>query len=334
MGIKLLLKKHFTLSGRLAPTIIFAAGLMVVIMFLAGFAGRLHWRLDMLSHFRVQYIVSLFLLSFTLLIIGRKLWAVILLIPAILISCLIVPDYIKPDENEPFDEKQYRILQYNVKRFNEDYDRFLKYVGTEQPDMILLLEVSDAWAEGVKDLHDIYPYWCEFPEEGYGGATFYSAYQLRECRSTDFNGSTGTSIHAEANLEGRWISILGIHLDKPTHRKGYDQRALRMENISRHVSSIKTPVILMGDFNSTPWCDHFKSFAEEVKLRDSRKGFGIQPSFPTYWYMAPFRIPIDHFFVSDDIIVVDRRVGPDIGSDHFPVIMDFSIRDNQGVVHE
>jgi len=36
-------------------------------------------------------------------------------------------------------------------------------------------------------------------------------------------------------------------------------------------------------------------------------------------------IPIDHCLVSPEIIVTKRSVGPSVGSDHYPVIIDFSI---------
>ena len=76
----------------------------------------------------------------------------------------------------------------------------------------------------------------------------------------------------------------------------------------------------MGDLNTTSWSPFFSDLIEESGLRDSRKGFGIQTTWPDGLFLL--RIPIDHCLVSKDISVLDRRVGPSIGSDHFPVTVD------------
>ena len=58
-------------------------------------------------------------------------------------------------------------------------------------------------------------------------------------------------------------------------------------------------------------------------MRDARRGFRIQPSWPNFIW--PLRIPIDHTLVSRDVHIVDRGLGPSVGSDHLPVVMDFEI---------
>jgi endonuclease/exonuclease/phosphatase (EEP) superfamily protein YafD len=36
-------------------------------------------------------------------------------------------------------------------------------------------------------------------------------------------------------------------------------------------------------------------------------------------------VPIDHCLVSPEITILDRRLGPAVGSDHYPLIVDFII---------
>jgi endonuclease/exonuclease/phosphatase (EEP) superfamily protein YafD len=58
-------------------------------------------------------------------------------------------------------------------------------------------------------------------------------------------------------------------------------------------------------------------------LCDTRAGFGLQASFPAW--SAVMRIPIDHVLASCSIGVRDRWIGPDIGSDHLPVLIDLVV---------
>ena len=79
--------------------------------------------------------------------------------------------------------------------------------------------------------------------------------------------------------------------------------------------------IVVGDMNTHRRLAPLRRLPPRRGLRDSRLGFGRQPSWPTW---SPYRIAIDHAFVSDDLAVVDRRLGPAIGSDHFPLILDLA----------
>ena len=83
-------------------------------------------------------------------------------------------------------------------------------------------------------------------------------------------------------------------------------------------------VIVVGDLNATPWSWPF-GLLTEAGLRNSQVGFGLQASFPAR-SMFVFRVPIDHLLHSDDLMVRDRYLGPALGSDHFPLIVDLELR--------
>jgi endonuclease/exonuclease/phosphatase (EEP) superfamily protein YafD len=85
----------------------------------------------------------------------------------------------------------------------------------------------------------------------------------------------------------------------------------------------KHPVLLIGDLNVSPFSYWFRRVVCESGLKDSTKGFGFQPSWPSHNRLL--RIPVDHVLHSPEIIIHNRVVLGDVGSDHFPVVVAFSL---------
>ena len=80
--------------------------------------------------------------------------------------------------------------------------------------------------------------------------------------------------------------------------------------------------IVAGDLNCTPWSPNFVDLLKSSNLINSGLGHGLAIS----WTPIPITalgLPIDHVLVGDGIQVADRKVGPHVGSDHRPVIVDF-----------
>ena len=86
------------------------------------------------------------------------------------------------------------------------------------------------------------------------------------------------------------------------------------------VARSPVPCIVVGDFNATPWSAGFRAFAAGSGLRDTALGRGMQPTWNARSLVM--RIPIDHIFAPPGTVVVRRVIGPDVGSDHFPVEAD------------
>jgi endonuclease/exonuclease/phosphatase (EEP) superfamily protein YafD len=60
------------------------------------------------------------------------------------------------------------------------------------------------------------------------------------------------------------------------------------------------------------------------ELRNSQVGFGLQPTFSSQSNLL-LRVPIDHLVHSGALEVTDRRLGPPLGSDHFPLLVDLQL---------
>jgi len=98
-------------------------------------------------------------------------------------------------------------------------------------------------------------------------------------------------------------------------------RDRQLREVGRIAAELPRPLILLGDLNITSWSPHFQDLLESSGLRDSRLGWGIQPTWPANPWLL--RIPIDHALVSRDVRVIARRTGPAIYSDHRPIVLDF-----------
>jgi endonuclease/exonuclease/phosphatase (EEP) superfamily protein YafD len=62
----------------------------------------------------------------------------------------------------------------------------------------------------------------------------------------------------------------------------------------------------------------------QTGLKNSRRGFGILPTWPTF--LPLLSIPIDHFLLSPEFAVLKTGQGPNIGSDHVPLITELMLQ--------
>jgi endonuclease/exonuclease/phosphatase (EEP) superfamily protein YafD len=89
------------------------------------------------------------------------------------------------------------------------------------------------------------------------------------------------------------------------------------------VTALEKPAIIVGDLNVPMWSKYYQNAFDNSGLRNTRQGFGVMPTYePQNFFQA---IPIDHCLVSEEIQVVNMRVGPSLGSDHVPIIVDLLI---------
>jgi endonuclease/exonuclease/phosphatase (EEP) superfamily protein YafD len=82
-------------------------------------------------------------------------------------------------------------------------------------------------------------------------------------------------------------------------------------------------LLIAGDFNLTPWSEYFSDALEQSGLHDAALGFGLARSWPAQF--APAGIRIDHCLLSRHWRSQSTSIGPDLGSDHLPLVADVSL---------
>lgn len=289
-----------------------------------GFAGRLWWMFDIVSHFRVQYGLVLIICVIVALLLRQKRITVLAMVFAAANLSLILPLYLPQPEHQLEQLEVIRTIVANVHTANHDYDSMSSLIKKERPDLVVLIEVNQRWMDALNDIEDLYPYIEAFPQENNFGIAVMSMIPLDESVITKIGDSLFPSVIARMTIEGRQLTVIGTHPYPPVGPGFTNVRNQQLAAVAAFAAAQSGEVILMGDMNLSSWSPYFMGMIRRGNLHDSRKGFGVQPS----WHarMPGFlRIPLDHILVSDGIQVHDRRLGLYIGSDHLPVIMDFSL---------
>ncbi len=131
------------------------------------------------------------------------------------------------------------------------------------------------------------------------------------------------SVVAQSRINGESLTVIGTHPLPPMGRAYATHKNQQLAELGQVVNVQEGSVMVLGDLNITSWFPFFRDLLRQTGLRDSRNGFGLQPTWPAGFPL--FWVPIDHCLVSSRVVVHHRQTGPDIVSDHYPVIVDFSV---------
>lgn len=287
----------------------------------AGHFGAVWWPLDVLSSFRPQYAVTLLVAGTLLLARRRRRLGVavhaVALVDAVLVSSLSVGG------GAAGAGETLRVLTFNVHSSNDAYPAVVDYIRRTDPDVVFLHEATRLWEEALADAglgYELVP-----GRDGLIFGTLALVPPGARSRSLGFGVEGRRAVEVVLPLPGGGeMSLLGIHPVSPVSGNRSRLRAQQLDFAAEWAAGKPGPAVVAGDVNATPWSAAFRRFEAGSGLMSTQRGFGIQATFPAD--ANPLvRIPIDHVFVSPDLRVADRRLGPALGSDHFPVVVDIVV---------
>lgn len=307
---------------------------------LLSLVGNIGWNicLELLSHFKLQYLVISMLLFGLLLLTRKKKLILVGLFCIAIILTEIAPWYIPHAGVGKENIEKTRIFLANVGTGNQSYSKVISLVREEGPDVAVFIEVSDAWIKQLKSLDNILPYSVGKVNSENIGLVVFSQRPLENASIHFFeNTKEDASILGNLTINGQVVSLIATHPPPPVRPVWFHSRNKQLEEISQYVQQLKTPVLMVGDLNITMWSPYYKRFVRQTGLHNARQGFGILPSWPTksaFSQIPPalsllLSIPIDHYLISPGIKVVNIRTGPNVGSEHRPLITDLVISEKK-----
>lgn len=289
----------------------------------AAFLGGWVWWLDLVANFRPQLGAAALILGVALLLGRWRRLGTLVVAAGVVNAALVVPLYVAPTPPVT-DGVPVRVLSFNLFASNDHFDEVIGYLRGVDADVVFLHEASAPWEEAL-EAADL-PY--EVARSRAAGLIFGTLVLVRPGTTvTTFGFALAEPRAVEVDLplgDGRELAVLGIHALAPTTERRAALRDAQLRFAGEWAAARAGPAVVTGDLNAGPWSRAFRRMADIGGLHDSERGHGLQPSFPATANPL-LRVPIDHLLATEGVAVTSRRLGPALGSDHFPLVVDLVV---------
>jgi endonuclease/exonuclease/phosphatase (EEP) superfamily protein YafD len=291
----------------------------------AALAARLWWAFDLFSHFRLQYLAAAVVLGALALAVRAYPVALACILVA-LVHGWAVKDLWLGAAPVPPGGAPLRVAAANVLNSNPTPERVLDFVRGSGADLVVLIDArSKRWRPILAAIGGLYPY--RVPEDWReGGQVLLFS---REPVVADAVVPPGTAprpfLVARLATGAGTPLVVAVHPTSPSPTEAVDtrERDLELGRIADAIEGLAGPVIVAGDFNTSPWSPRFRDLVAATGLRDAALGQGWIGTWPAWFW--PALVPIDHVLVGGPVAVASLRRGPPTGSDHYPLVVDLRL---------
>jgi len=256
------------------------------------------WLTDVALEFTPFLFVSSVLVAIYSTLRKQRTTAIVSILAAVAYGLSIYGAHESGLPGRPVGDRTLTITQANLLKLKDTSEAALKLIAAEKPDILVMYEFTSKH-EGVL-------------------ATFSHVSRRPYRDGMDMVIASRFPVERfergwRVTVDGTVLTIYSIHPHIPDTPAKWAERNRVLRATADHTRA-QGPMILVGDFNTTPYSRSFQYIERTSGLRNSSRGRGYFPSWP-----SPGLLPLDHLFVSEDIAVIDKRVSMGIGSDHRPI---------------
>ena len=299
-------------TGLLTSTVFLAACVCLLSYLPFGW-----WMSDLFQHFRLQYALFFGAAALLLLFSRKWIWAGACLLLATSNTAELAPRWFASPPSIEEQGQSLRLITFNVNS-RGDPEQALKVIDQAQPDLLLLLEVTQEWQAHLELIRQQLPHHIVHSRKDNFGIALFSRFPL-EGQVEWIGPALLPSIHANVDFDGKTLEFWGTHPPPPVSPAMRDWQDGQLKALAIRMKTASHGV-LMGDFNTTPYARNFKALLQTTGLRDASFGFGIQGTWPLS--VNILSIPIDHVLHTKDIVTTNAQVFWETGSDHGALAID------------
>ena len=291
----------------------------------ASYLGSWWWALALIANFR-PHLATLSLISSGAALLWRsRLGAALSVVSLAINGAPLLPYLGFANGHNATPSANLRVLAYNMHGDATDRALFRHLIEREQPDLVVLSEVSGDVAALAEEIVALPPY-----RAGQGPGLLYGVFLFSRWVVPDWHvertaDGAGSVLSARFCASQRWqgcVMVVALHATPP-FGKGVTTHGQQLAIAARLAAEARERVLLAGDLDLTPWSPDFTELLSRGGLVDT----GLRRGLTATWLSwLPFvGLMIDHVLVSPGIAVSDNRLGPQVGSEHFPIIVDLAM---------
>ena len=294
--------------------------LLVLLGALFGLAGpwlvRLWLGFDVFTHFVPHFALVALGAFLCILYPGARGLLALLLVPAL--GALAISGislwHESPGFSAPPIPGRIRVMAYNSWMKNGDLAAMEAEIRRNRPDILGVPEFFANKRPLIGRLRDILPYHADCVDKPHCYLAFFSRWPIRELHAASL-WEGPPYIHATVDAPGGPVEVFVVHtLRFPWLGSQFRQ----VRAMARIVRRTKGPLLVMGDFNASPFSVMLRTFEQDTGLR--------RLTWLPTWPATPLPLPqiaIDHVFVSGHWrLAAGPWTGRAAGSDHRPVILE------------
>lgn len=205
--------------------------------------------------------------------------------------------------------KELKVIFLNKLIFNTNYGEIDRKVRNINPDILGMAEISETDIKGIPVLKE-YPYAFIKQTPNNAPIALFSKYMF----SVNNSIISPYTLSSKMYIYGNEYYVFVTHPIAPISFNTISQRNSDIKEFSIYLNSLENArVIVLGDFNITPWSPFYIKYISRLKnMKNAAKGTGLY----TTYHQDPFRVLIDHIFVSNEFKVEYFNVEFIEGSDH------------------
>lgn len=308
------------------------AGLALVAV--AGELGDHWWLADLLAHQRFQYAAAGLVLAALFLIFRapRRAAAAALVTSAHLavVAGVATAPRAANGDGADADDRRLRVLTLNAQWSNPEAKAVAAFVAASGADIVALQEISPRLYPLVDRLLATYPHAAPADwRRRTPGIVVLGRRPFLAAREIPGGDLASPIVEVTVAAGGATARVVAVHAPYPVSDGLWRLHREYLAALASVVRAGDGPVIVIGDFNMTPWTPRFRRFARETGLAPA----GDYLLWPRTWpaHARPLSyapawlaggLPIDHALVGRGIAVAALRRGPYVHSDHYPVTVD------------